>query len=148
NGGIAIDVTERVHPDNVAMFVQAAAVVGTDIASMDVISEDISESIWSNGGAILDINIGSGFRNELYPGEGEPRDPGPAIVDMLFPPGRPTRAPIIAVMGDSETASDICTVLAGILVETGASVGLATEQRLSTGGIEMSKQSAFDGART
>ena len=41
-GGTAIDVTERVHPAVAACAVDAAKIVGLDIAGIDVVAQDIS----------------------------------------------------------------------------------------------------------
>jgi cyanophycin synthetase len=41
-GGSATDVTDRVHPENAARAVDAARVVGLDIAGVDVICRDVT----------------------------------------------------------------------------------------------------------
>jgi cyanophycin synthetase len=86
-GGDFVDSLDLAHPDNLRLARQAAAVVGLDIAGIDIILMDISRSIWETSGAVLEINDRPGLQIFLYPTEGQPRDPGPAIVDMLFPPG-------------------------------------------------------------
>ncbi len=129
-GGLAIDRTDAVHPDNAAILRQATNVVGLDIASIDLIAHDISESMWATSGAILEINARAGFRHELNPSEGQPRDAGPVIIDMLFPPGRPVRAPILAVIGDPQSSPTIARHLASILTAAGEVVGLASSAAL------------------
>lgn len=55
-GGTHEDVTSRVHPDNFSMAVDAAKIIGLDIAGIDFISTDISKS-WKEGfGAVCEIN--------------------------------------------------------------------------------------------
>ena len=44
-GGTAIDVTERVHPAVAASAVDAAKIVGLDIAGIDVVAQDISRPL-------------------------------------------------------------------------------------------------------
>lgn len=116
-GGFSIDKTNDVHPENVAIFRQATSTLGLDIASIDVVAHDISRSIWETSGAILDVNVGSGFTFERFPGEGNARDPGPAIIEMLYPTGSRVRAPILAVSG--EFGVEICRLLAKIVNATG-----------------------------
>ena len=85
-GGTSIDRTDDIHPDNVEIARQAAMVVGLDIAGIDFIAPDISQSVRQTGGAIVEVNAGPGFRMHTNPTEGHPRHVGRAVVDMLFPP--------------------------------------------------------------
>jgi cyanophycin synthetase len=135
DGGLAIDWTDDVHPDNAAIILQAAGIVGLDVATIDLIAPDITQSIWETGGAIVDINAHSGFRMQRFPSQGEPRDPFPAILDMLFPLGQPVRAPVVAVVG--EEAGSICELVAQMLGSEGRQVGLATTERLMVNGVEL-----------
>ncbi len=98
-GGTAIDVTDKVHPDVVARAVEAARMVGLDIAGVDLVCQDISRPIEPQGGAIVEVNAGPGLRMHIEPSEGQPRPVGEAIIDMLFPPGDDGRVPVVAVTG-------------------------------------------------
>jgi len=98
-GGTATDVTDLVHPEIAAKAVDAARIVGLDIAGVDVVVEDISRPLEEQGGAVVEINAGPGLRMHLDPSEGKPRPVGEAIVDMLFEPGNDGRIPIVAVTG-------------------------------------------------
>ncbi|HYI25963.1 MAG TPA: hypothetical protein VD767_11180, partial [Thermomicrobiales bacterium] len=98
-GGTSIDRTDDIHPDNVEIARQAAMVVGLDIAGIDFIAPDISESVRQSGGAIVEVNAGPGFRMHTHPTEGHPRHVGRAVIDMLFPPAHSARVPIVAVTG-------------------------------------------------
>jgi cyanophycin synthetase len=98
-GGTATDVTDMVHPDVAAKAVDAARIVGLDIAGVDVVVEDISRPLEEQGGAVVEINAGPGLRMHLDPSEGTPRPVGEAIVDMLFEPGNDGRIPVVAVTG-------------------------------------------------
>ncbi len=48
---------------------------------------------------MLEVNAAPGFRMHLDPTEGLGRNVAEPVVDMLFPPGAPSRIPIIAVTG-------------------------------------------------
>ncbi|MBX6316185.1 MAG: cyanophycin synthetase, partial [Isosphaeraceae bacterium] len=98
-GGTAVDVTERVHPEVAARAVEAARMVGLDIAGVDVVAEDIGRPLEEQGGVIVEVNAAPGLRMHLEPSEGASRPVGEAIVDLLFPPGEDGRIPIVGVTG-------------------------------------------------
>jgi cyanophycin synthetase len=98
-GGIAIDRTFEAHPENVEIAEEAARMVGLDIAGIDFICPDITEPVRETGGAICEVNAAPGFRMHTHPTIGEPQFISKPVVDMLFPPGTPSRIPIVAVTG-------------------------------------------------
>ncbi|MEO8271600.1 MAG: cyanophycin synthetase, partial [Aureliella sp.] len=99
SGGSAIDVTAQVHPEVAARAVEAAKVVGLDIAGIDLIARDITKSMESQGAAFVEVNAGPGLRMHLQPSFGQPQPVGQAIVDSLFPLGDSGRIPLVAVTG-------------------------------------------------
>ena len=58
------------------------------------------------GGAIVEVNAGSGLLMHLKPAEGRPRPVGQAIVDHLFPAGSDGRIPVVGVTGATPTTAD------------------------------------------
>lgn len=58
HGGAAIDVTSEVHPDNQAIFLEAAQAIYLNVAGIDVITEDIGRPLSETGGVIIEINGG------------------------------------------------------------------------------------------
>ncbi len=54
------------------------------------------ESYRKIGGGICEVNAAPGFRMHVAPSEGTPRDVAGPVIDMLFPPGTPSRVPIAA----------------------------------------------------
>lgn len=124
-GGTAIDVTDIVHPDNRAMAIRAAKAIGLDVCGVDFLTEDISQSYQTHGGGICEINAAPGFRMHVAPAEGKPRDVGGAVMDMLFPPGVPSRIPIACITGTNGKTTT-SRMLAHILKMAGYTVGLTT----------------------
>ncbi len=98
-GGISVDRTLEAHPDNVEIAEEAARVVGLDVAGIDFIAADITQSVREAGGAIVEVNAAPGFRMHTHPTVGEPQYVAKPVLDLLFPPGAPSRIPIIAVTG-------------------------------------------------
>jgi cyanophycin synthetase len=124
-GGTAVDRTDETHFSNLQMAQRAARCVGLDIAGIDVICEDITRPIVDVGGAIIEVNAAPGFRMHVAPSEGRPRDVAGPVVDMLFPPGRPVRIPIISITGTNGKTTT-ARMAAHILKMSGLKVGLTT----------------------
>jgi cyanophycin synthetase len=124
-GGTAIDVTDIVHPDNVEMAVRTIRAIGLDVGGVDFISPDITHSYKDGAGAICEVNAAPGFRMHVAPSEGTARDVAGPVMDMLFPPGTPTRIPIASITGTNGKTTT-ARMVAHILKLTGRTVGLTT----------------------
>ena len=124
-GGTAVDCTELVHPENADLAVRAANAVGVDIAGIDIVTKDISQSILDNGGAIVEVNAAPGIRMHLYPSEGQSRNVAKDIVSHLFPDDASIRFPIVSVTGTNGKTT-VSRLLQHVLMCTGKAVGLAS----------------------
>lgn len=99
-GGTAEDVTDIVHPDNVAMAERISRLIDLDICGIDVMATDISKPLEQTGGVVLEVNAGPGFRMHLAPTLGKARNVAAPVVDKLFPKKEDTgKIPIIAITG-------------------------------------------------
>ena len=121
-GGTAVDCTDTIHPDNRLMAERAIRAVGLDIGAVDFLTTDITRSYRETGGGICEINAGPGLRMHIAPSEGKPRDVGGKVMDMLFPPGVPSRVPIAALTGTNGKTT-CARMLAHILKMAGHVVG-------------------------
>ncbi len=124
-GGISIDRTEEIHPDNAEIAELAARVVGLDIAGIDLICPDVSRPVRETGGGIVEVNAAPGFRMHTHPTEGEPQYVAKPVIDMLFPPGTPSRIPIVAVTG-SNGKTTTARMIAHVLKGMGHKVGMTS----------------------
>jgi cyanophycin synthetase len=124
-GGTAIDRTDDIHPDNAAIAVQAAAVVGLDVAGIDMVAPDIARSISETGGGIVEVNAAPGLRMHIAPSEGTARDVARPIVAALFPRASNSRIPIFAVTGTNGKTTTV-RMVARILAEAGHRVGFTS----------------------
>ena len=124
-GGTAIDRTDAIHPNNVALARDAAQVVGLDVAGVDIVTTDITRPLAADGGAVVEVNAAPGFRMHTHPSEGEPRPVARAVVEALFPSGSSGRVPIVAVTGTNGKTTTT-RMVAHLLRAAGHRVGLTT----------------------
>ncbi|TVQ44765.1 MAG: cyanophycin synthetase [Gloeocapsa sp. DLM2.Bin57] len=124
-GGSAIDRTDDIHPENVWIAQRVAKTINLDIAGIDIVTPDISKPLREVDGVIVEVNAAPGFRMHVAPSSGLPRNVAAAVLDMLFPPGNPTRIPILAVTGTNGKTTTT-RLLAHIYRQTGKIVGYTT----------------------
>jgi cyanophycin synthetase len=141
-GGTATDVTDIIHPDNRDMAVRAIRAIGLDVGGVDFLTTNIAESYKSIGGGICEVNAAPGFRMHVAPSEGKPRDVAGPVIDMLFPPGTPSRVPIAAITGTNGKTTT-SRMLAHIAKMAGFTPGLTT-----TDGVYIDGQRTVEGDMT
>ncbi len=124
-GGIAIDRTDQIHPENIWIAERVSKLIGLDICGIDVVTEDIAKPLRETDGVIVEVNAAPGFRMHVCPSEGLPRNVAAAVMDMLFPPEQPSRIPILAVTGTNGKTTTT-RLLTHIMKQTGRSVGYTT----------------------
>ena len=137
-GGTSIDRTAEAHPDNIEIAETAARVVGLDIAGIDFICPDIEEPVRETGGGIVEVNAAPGFRMHTHPTEGEPQYVAKPVIDLLFPPGSPSRIPILAVTGTNGKTTTV-RMLAHILKLMGRRVGMTSTDGIVVDGRLMKR---------
>jgi len=141
-GGTAIDVTDVIHSDNREMAERTIKAIGLDIGGVDFLTKDITKSYREAGGGICEVNAGPGFRMHVAPSEGTPRDVAGPVIDMLFPPDKPSRIPIAAITGTNGKTTT-SRMLAHILKMSGHTVGFT-----STDGVYIDGQLSVPGDMT
>ena len=105
NGNLSVEVTNQLHPAVAQCAVRAVKAVGLDIAGLDIVAQDISQPLESQGGVVVEVNAGPGLQPHLWPAVGPVQPVGEAIVEHLFPGGQDGRIPIAGVLAGDRTAT-------------------------------------------
>lgn len=124
-GGTSTDVTDIVHPNNIFICERISRVIGLDICGIDIMASNLSEPLELTGGVVLEVNAAPGFRMHLAPAKGLPRNVAAPVIDMLYPPGKSCRIPIIAITGTNGKTTTT-RLIAHIVKNNGYRVGYTT----------------------
>ncbi len=134
-GGVPVDVTGSVHPDNRRLVERACRVVGLDIGGVDFLCPDISRSWREVGAAIIEVNSSPDLiSHSLAQPE---RDIYEEVIGGMFDGGT-GRIPAAAVAGGAE-AGEAGRLLHRILRVAGMQAGVAT-----TAGVWIGDELAVD----
>ncbi len=149
SGGTAVDVTERVHPEVAARVTDAVAVVGLDVAGVDIVATDISQPLEEQNGAIIEVNAGPALFMHLRPSAGKSRPVIHEILNLMFSQGDTGRIPVVAVTGTNGKTTTT-RLIAHVLAETGRAVGMTCSDGIYIKGrrIETGDCSGPNSART
>lgn len=95
-GGVSINVTDKIHPDNIKLVEDIASYLNVRCLGIDALAEDISKS-WREGNfGIIEINAGPGVFMHLAPAYGGSIDVPGMIIMSHFEKPENSRIPIIA----------------------------------------------------
>jgi len=95
SGGVSIDATPTVHPDNTILAQDIAQHFRLTCLGIDVISEDLAKSWKDSSFSILEINAAPGIFMHLNPAVGESVDVPEKILETFFDGGTEARIPIV-----------------------------------------------------
>ncbi len=122
-GGTATDVTDQVHPELAAAAVAAAQMVGLDICGIDLVSQNVYETLDQQGASVVEVNAAPGLRMHLDPSFGKGRAVGEAIIANMFPEGESGRIPVVAIAGTNGKTTTT-RLIAHMLSNAGLRVGM------------------------
>ena len=102
-GGVPVDVTSSVHPDNKQLCERIVRVIGLSIAGIDLIMPDIARSHKEVGCTVIEVNARPGIEFHLWPRAGESRDVSELILANLYDDPGSSVVPTVLVIGDRHT---------------------------------------------
>ena len=137
-GGTSIDITDMIHPENIMMMERISKIIGLDVCGIDIMAENLTQPLNESGGVILEVNAAPGFRMHLAPSEGLPRNVAAPVVEMLYPIGKPSRIPIIAVTGTNGKTTTT-RIISHIVKNNGYRVGFTTSDGIYIQNTMLSK---------
>jgi len=94
-GGLSIDATRTVHPDNIILAQDIAQHFHLTCLGIDVIAQSLTKSWKSGDFGIIEINAAPGISMHLRPAVGESVDVPSHIIDTFFESAADARIPII-----------------------------------------------------
>ncbi len=94
-GGLSIDATRTVHPDNIILAQDIAQHFRLTCLGIDVIAQSLTKSWKSGDFGIIEINAAPGISMHLRPAVGESVDVPSHIIDTFFESAADARIPII-----------------------------------------------------
>ncbi|BAU15133.1 glutathione synthase [Leptolyngbya sp. NIES-3755] len=113
SGGLSIDATSVIHPDNVVLAQDVAQHFRLTCLGIDIITRDLSRS-WKEGNfAIIEINAAPGVFMHMKPAVGQSVDVTSHILKTFFHSGDNGRIPIITF--NRVTISELQEAIAYIL---------------------------------
>lgn len=115
SGGIPYPVLDKVHPDNKLLAERVVRVVGLDLAGVDLIMPDISQSWLDTGAAVIEVNA----KPQLDPNIAS------TLFKKLFPEGG--RIPASLVIGNLDEATKWLELLKNYFDQQDRIVGIARE---------------------
>jgi cyanophycin synthetase len=141
-GGWSVDRSDEIHPENRIACEMAAAVIGLDVAGLDVMTQDIAVPFKRNGAVILEVNAIPGIRMHTHPAVGRPRNVAGAILDLLYPDDIPATIPVLAVTGTNGKTTTT-RLIAHLFQAAGRRVGFTT-----TDGVYLQNRLVLEGDMT
>ena len=94
-GGLSIDATRTLHPDNIILAQDIAQHFKLTCLGIDVIAQNLAKSWKSGNFGIIEINAAPGISMHLRPAVGESVDVPSHILETFFESGSDARIPII-----------------------------------------------------
>jgi cyanophycin synthetase len=128
----AVEVTPQVHAQVAARAVEAAAVVGLDVAAVEVVAEDVGRPLEGQGGAVRAVHARPDLTEFLKPASGTPQPVADALIATLFPEGDNGRVPVVSITGTNGKTTTT-RLIAHILGRSYGPVGMACSEGIYVG---------------
>lgn len=125
---------KTVHESISDLAIRISTDLELGVLMLDIVSIDISRPLAETGGAIVDMDLAPEL-DHILPAESRLfQQVANAFVRWLFPPGSPSRVPIVAVTGTNGKTTT-CRMITRIMQVSGRYTGL-----VCTGGVYLDEQ--------
>jgi cyanophycin synthetase len=131
--GLDRDVTDRLHSEVIARAVEAAKIIGLDVAGIDIVAGDVSRPLEAQGGVVTAVDPRPDLRLHLRSSTRGARPVGEAIVAQLFPEGQTGRIPVAGITGVNGKTTTT-RLLAHIVARMQRCVGMTCTEGIYIGG--------------
>jgi len=135
------DVSAGTHPALREMAESVSRLLGTGVLVLRAAAPDVSRPLEVNGGVIFDVDVAPRLDAFLAPDSPLLAAAARALVAWLYPPGAPSRIPLVAVTG-TNGKSTTCRMIARIAAAAGFRTGLACNEGVYVNGRLVLKQGA------
>jgi cyanophycin synthetase len=132
DAGGPVEVTPQLHAEVAARAIEAARVVGLDVAAVDVVAEDVGRPLEAQGGAVLAVHARPDLTTFLQPAAGTPQPVADALLATLFPEGNNGRIPLVSITGTNGKTTTT-RLIAHILGRVHHPVGMACSEGIYVG---------------
>ncbi|MCZ0961054.1 hypothetical protein OU682_05410 [Paracoccus sp. EF6] len=127
-GGVAIDVTDKIHPSIRQVAEAAARRLRLDVCGVDFLSTDFTRPWQETGGAICEVNSRPGVSMQLAATPEERRDVIlSSIFDALVGEGEYRGLPVVALVGAPEATARMRQTLETLAGRAGCRLGIMGE---------------------
>lgn len=129
-GGDTVDRTDDIHPELRDLAERAARILGLDLCGIDFITPDPGRPVAEVGGAVCEANTQPGLSLHLFVTEGQARDVAADYLDVLYPPGAPSRPPVV-VVGTGAGPDPAVVQIAAAAAARGLRLGVVADPALA-----------------
>lgn len=84
-GGLPMDQTDAIHPSYNNLAIQASKALGAVLCGVDIMIQDPQVPAATGNYAIIEANFNPAMMIHRFPGKGQPRYLGRALLEMMFP---------------------------------------------------------------
>jgi cyanophycin synthetase len=133
-GGTFKRLGDAAHPDNIRLTDTIAAMLGIDIAGIDLISKDIGKSFMEEPLTFIEVNHSPYIASFTDDRTGETLDNGPRLLERLASGLAYGDVPVILVT-ESPQAGTIAEAISGLLVDEGRRPGRIVDNHVQVNGL-------------